>query len=401
MLWTAGRIEPLKRGAAEAQGKIKDLVINGSSPTGDGWGQWLDGVSPGAEPGIYGTSACMQILVASGYLASNEVIDKPSRNLDAVFAEENNQFRRDGDVDVVYKVSYLAEAFHLEKCEIKSASPPMDELSDRALEGGGWGEYFCSRDDHDPHPRVIPTSAALLALRRYEAFIFTKKCEESLCWLGRHIIENGRLFPNEFTLASLVLIEYSLLKLPKSEQGKTAVETCERLLVDWAISRKREEIGTAEAYCYSVRWKGRRNNRYLFFLPDCLATLALLKLGCPKKTRSYILRVSDYFAKEILLRGGLRPVATRRISSVDHLWIYRLLRELRSTDTKQLSMWPRWLSFTLVFWAPLFLALGCFGLYWVYESAEPIVRVSGLVLGTISLGLLVGLLVRFLWPLGR
>lgn len=397
MLWTAGRVARLKGRAGEAQARIRDLVVNGlitGSPTGYAWGQFLDEASQSTQYGIYGTSACIQILVAADYPASQPVIRGASEILDSVLRDEHNPSRQDGDISVVYKVAYLAEAIQPDQHEIRLESPPMDELVRRALPGGGWGEYFYSPDDHDPHPRVVATAAALLALRRYRQFRVTEECEKGLCWLARRVVGNGRFRPHEFALASLTLFEYRGLNLPANSECGTAIDTCRQRLVRWAISRRREDMGTSEAYCYSVQWEGRRVNRYLFFLPDCLVALALLRLGCPKRARAYILKVCDYFGTQILERGGFQPITTGRKSSVDHLWIYRLLQQLRSTDTKELSVIPRWLSLSLVvFLGVVLLGLSILGFYWVYGIEETAYRVAGGVLASISLGLLV----RLLW----
>src|SRR5438128_1441068 len=164
MLWTASRIAALKHDAAEARARIRDLVIRGlvtDSPTGRAWGQFLDEAPSSTQYGIYGTSACIQILVASQYPVNSEVVAGACKILETVLQDENNPSRQDGDICVTYKLAYLAEAVEPDHSEIQVETVPMAELLKRTLPGGGWGEFFCSSSNLDPHPRVVPTAAAL------------------------------------------------------------------------------------------------------------------------------------------------------------------------------------------------------------------------------------------------
>ena len=111
MLWTARRVAALQAAAADARAKVRDLVERGhvaAGPKAHAWGQFLD--EPHRQYGIFGTSACIQMLVALGYRTSHELIAGASRVLDDVLQNEQNPSRQKGDLCDVYKLAYLAEA---------------------------------------------------------------------------------------------------------------------------------------------------------------------------------------------------------------------------------------------------------------------------------------------------
>jgi hypothetical protein len=210
----------------------------------------------------------------------------------------------------------------------------MEELINRVLPGQGWGEFYYSENDRDIEPKIVPTASALLALSRYRRFRSTDECERSLGWLCRRLLENHNTATYEIALGSLALIEYDTLR-NKITEFERAVQFCKQYLEEWATTRQDIQLGIREEHHYASSMDGSRGNKYLFFLTDSLVALAFLKWNSPQRTRNYVLNVLNFFIKQILDKGGFAPDPRRQFSTVNHLWIYRLLREFESKPVEK------------------------------------------------------------------
>ncbi len=395
MVWTLNRIKRSKDRAGEAQGRIRDLFTHGVIQIDSNryaWGQFLDEPKDNTQYGIYGTSAGVQVLLSAGYPPDHEIISGACRILREALDVEENLFRTKGDLVVLYKLAYLAEAFQPQEKFIDGNCRPMTEIISRLLPQQGWGEYFISQTQRDIHPKVVATVAALFSLRRYRPFRSMKECEESLRWLCNRVLQNGDFRAHEVAFVALALAEYRSpgVNLP---DYKRTLDFCGERLVDWAKSRKKKEFGESNAHYFWTPVENRRLNRYLFFLPDCLVPLALLKLDYQNKVRSYLPRVIDSFARLIISQGGFTPNLTRRVSAVDHLWIYRLLEEYRSRSPDQLKP-PSWCQWRVASWARrivfllFFLSLAATGSYIAYAAHDIYYRVAGGIMSGLGLTLL-------------
>lgn len=342
IFYTPLRVRRLQGKANEAKRKIGEL-FTGALITidreGCGWGQFLDERRTNDQHGIYGTSSGVQVLTLLGYPETNEIMVGASKVLQRA-REQDSRFFRKGDLSVIYKICHLADAAHPGYEE--TDDDVMEEIVDKMLPGQGWGEYF-STADRDPEPKVISTALALLSLRRYRPFRSDPKCRQAVQWLCSNIGDNPPQRLWELGISVLALCEYRDVGVHITNFRST-LETCEERLIQLTRVRKKTQIGLSEAHNYSVSWGGCRVNRYLWFLPDCIAALAFLRLDCPLRARSYLLRVVDYFASKVV-ENGFAGAVSGRLSSVDHLWIFRLLNEFasRSPDTLVPPSNFRWL----------------------------------------------------------
>jgi hypothetical protein len=307
--------------------------------------------------------------------------------------DPNNRFYKDHHFDRIYKLTSLIESESADQETIAEPSAAMQDLIGRLLAEQGWGEFHNSDSDKDIESRITSTAVALLALSKYRRFRGTSECEKAVTWLCRRLTEKAAPAIYERALGLLALVEYRSL----SERVSTLDETIQlatNQLTEWARSRKRVQLGADESHHYRTSSDGSRGNRYLFFLPDCLAALAFLKLGCPQRTRSYVLNVVHFFVKSIIEKGGFRSVSRNHFCTVDQLWIYRLLTEFVSKQAITLLPQP------FYFWAAMptlaklitslgFLAVGTMGLYFNLSSALSGNRKSVFftVLSTVALGL--------------
>ena len=339
--WTPGKIKTLQDQALEAQGRIADLFEKSrvSLPNNRiGWGQFLGGSKDNTQCGILGTSAGIQVLASSGVSERTELINRALPNLDNLLdkTDADDPFLLDGDLILLFKMTYLAEAKFPGQVNIEADSQIMQAIVARALPGQGWGNYYEDKDDSDPAPTVNATAAALLALYRYEGFQSSKVCLDAVKWLYNRIPQNGNLATHELAIAALALKMYQGMG-SKPIDHDFALDLCKKKLIDWARDRKNRRFGTGENYHYNVRLHKRSTMKYMFFLPDYLVAILFLRLGSPKVVRPYVLYVVSRFVDAILKQGGYAPENTKLFASVDHLWIYRLLNEFRSEPAKELA----------------------------------------------------------------
>ncbi len=403
MIWTKGKIERLKKQATESQGRIKDLFISCAIPVKQdsyAWGQFLDEPRDNTQYGIYGTSAAIQVLSLAGFNSTHKFITGASKILEDTFTKKTGLFHEKGDLYVLYKLTYFAEGEKPTENDITSKNPIMEKIIKCAIEGQGFGEYFISNKKKSIHSKVVATAFALLSLKRYHPFLLSSQCKSILKWLCRIISENGKLRPHELGLATLALIEYKTLSNGISNY-KSTLHECKKRLISWANSRKKYRFGESEVYYYSTRLNNRRQNRYLFFLPDCLIAIVFLKLNCPKQTLNYLLGVVRHFTGKILGKNGFTPNITNRASTVDNLWIYRLLKEFKSTKTTFLfpstivSWWEKSrLGKFLILFSLLAISILGSSIATVNASSDKIFphlffSIIGGIMATISFGLLV------------
>lgn len=388
--------------ARQARGAIESLFVNDVIAQSDSmwaWGQFFRDTREHKQYGIYGTSAGTQVLILAGHGPGNPYVLGARKLLQESYTsrDPNNRFYKDHHYDRIYKLTSLIESESADQQTIAEPSAAMQDVINRLLPEQGWGEFRNSDLDKDVESRITSTSVALLALRKYRKFRATPECEKAISWLCRRLTEKATPAIYELALGTLALIEYR----PLSDRISTLDETITlstNQLAEWARSRKHVLLGADESHHYATSSDGSRGNRYLFFLPDCLAALAFLRLGCPQRTRSYVLNVVQFFVKSIIDKGGFRSVSRNHFCTVDHLWIYRLLIEFESKQAITLLPQP------FYFWAAMptlaklitalgFLAVGVMGLYFNLSAALSGYRMSiwksvfFTVLSTVGLGL--------------
>lgn len=397
MLWSYSRVKHLKDRAKQSQGQIQNLFIrNVIQLPGNkrAWGQFFNENS--GQYGIYGTSAGLQVLLQAGYSSEDDFVRGSSQVLEEAWSDQrnSNRFFKKRDTALIYKLAYLAEACAPSLPVVNESCSPMDELIKRCLPSGGWGEFYYSETDRDGEPKIISTAVVLLALSRYRPFSAKEECEKSLHWLCRRLLESHNRGTYEIALASLALIEYDFMKVKVSE-WEDASKYCRKFLLDWLKHRTASLLGIQENHHYISSSDGSRGNKYLFFLPHCLVAINLIKWGPPPNYRRYVLKVISFFTSQVLEKNGFAPDSRRQISTVDHLWIFRLLKEFEAAPIEKLLPQPfyvwsaasRQLRALLMI---LFLAIGIIAVYigvMLKNAGSPMWAAAAGVIATVSLGL--------------
>lgn len=412
MFWTQAKIRRLITQAKQARGVIESLFLSDGTSQGDdkwAWGQFFRDTREHKQYGIYGTSAGAQVLLLAGQGSQNAYVSGARSLLEDAYGSHdvNNRFYKDHHFDRVYKLTFLIEAESADRDTVEEATAPTNDLISRVLPQQGWGEFCNSDSDKDVESRITSTAAALMALSKYRKFRATAECEKAVAWLCRRLTEKAEPAIYELALGILALVEYQSVKDRVSGYDEAIVLTKGRL-TDWARRQKSVQLGAEESHHYPTSVDGSRGNRYLFFLPDCLAALAFLRLECPHRSRRYVLNVVDFFVRSIIDKGGFRSISRNHSCTVDHLWIYRLLREFESKEVKCLlpqpfyswAAMPRLARFLT---SALFLGIGGLGLTFTVIAREPghDIAIWQSVLFGIFATVGLGLFVRSLWVLLR
>lgn len=394
-------IDNLKARARESSGRIKDLFEKAAISVENrahGWGQFLDEERDNTQFGIYGTSAGIQVLVLQGYPKDNPLVSGSSRLLEEALTDENSRFKKKGDACDVYKLVFLADAQKPDVDEIVDEEiPAMEKLIEARVSGLGWGEYCASTSEKDPVPKLVSTAMCLRSLRRYQRFVSGRDCRESVEWLCRRVLENGTLRAHQLGLAGLSLACYSGLA-GNWNKYNSALSSCTEGLLNWTASRKETAIGELEIYNYSRIIDGQRSNGYLFFLPDCLAAIFFLKQRVTTpEAQDYVARVVRYFSSEISRKGGFIAGSTSKKSTVDHLWLHRLMHEFSVNSLEPRRLLRAIRKGTKLLFGGLFLVSGVSGLYLTYAYGKGFVGyIVGSVLSVVGLGLFYTLLGEWL-----
>jgi len=369
------------------------------------WGQFFDDVREHKQYGVYGTGAGIQVLLMAGHGSQHRYIVGARKVLTEAYTDHiaENRFFSQHHFDRLYKLSSLVEQECADHDRVETSSPAIEDLIRRILPDHGWGDFYNSESDKDVESKITPTASALLALRKYRGFRESSACENAVACLCRRLREKARPARYELALGSLALIEYESVSDRVVDYDVTKNSTQQRLKL-WAKGRKALELGADESRHYPTSLDGSRGNEYLFFLPDCLAALVLLKSGSPRRTRRYVLEVTSFFAKQIIEKGGFLSVSRNKVSTVDHLWIYRLFKEIESKQATELLPQPFYSLSTMPRFARAMTSLGLllvgsFGVYGLYSSlfarqlgeSVSIIRVVFFaVLATVGLGLFTG-----------
>ena len=410
MPWTQRKVKQLLDESKQARGLIEKLFMRDVTCVSDAedkwaWGQFFDDVREHKQYGVYGTGAGIQVLLMAGHGSQHRYIVGARKVLTEAYTNHTteNRFFSLHHFDLLYKLSSLVEQECADHDRVESPSSEIEDLIRRILPDHGWGDFHNSDSDRDVESKITPTASALLALRKYRGFRESAACENAVACLCRKLGEKARPALYELALGSLALIEYESVKDRILDYDVTKDSTQYRL-AQWVKKQKAIEFGADESRHYPTSLDGSRGNAYLFFLPNCLAALVLLKSGAPKPTRRYVLGVTRFFVKEIIDKGGFLSVSRNKVSTVDHLWIYRLLKEIESKQASDLLPQPFYSLSAMPRFARVgtslgFLLAGSFGVYGLYsalfarqlgESVSIVRVVIFAILATVGLGLFTG-----------
>lgn len=432
MLCTYKKLKHLKEQVDEARYNIHELFFNEAySPEKNrfAWGQFLDEPRNRKQAGIYGTSSGLQVLVSYDHRSSStKIIGAINYLKDAIDNDDkNNVFRNKGDLNLIYKLTYIADAIQPCNTEINndyliyvtdttrfcsneikdvcSRCRPFIYIINNMQVGGGWTDNYIPEPEKNIQPSIIATATALLTLRRYQPFLLMDKCKTSIRWLnGKVKIKKEKMRTFELALTTLVFINYEFIiaknRINNGEDKKLesdyklVKEICLKEIYKRVKSRKKYFYFTTEVYSFSTG-QCDQGVKHLFFLSDCLLALACLNLKqeIPYFIQRYIQRTIRYYTTQIIKESkkGFAPYTTDRISTVDHLWIYRLLDKFKSVNKEPAIFLLPQLSFNKVLFLLFFLIIVIVGLYiekTTNVSIKPLYKIVGGILSVIGLSLL-------------
>jgi hypothetical protein len=263
----------------------------------------------------------------------------------------HERFVNKQDLLVTFKLASLLDAANcLEAISLPDGSSVAKSvLIDRLLElrrpGRGWPDYRSDREWQGPNTHA--TAVAALALsRRTVPPAALAACREALVWF----YDSEPLDKQSIATLSMIVmaltaddLESEMKRTP--ELAKLRAE-CERLVRDWIGDNSPGEVQRSlegTEYWLPPGSFGPEEIStqftYLFYLPHILAGLAILsssRLRHFYAARRFVLLVVDDITREINQAGCFIAAGRTMVSTVEHLWLYRLLYEF---ENKQL--YPR------------------------------------------------------------
>lgn len=343
---------------AIAEKCIKGMVRPSIERQAYAWGQYLEirgrsvQRSLGEQYGIYGTSAAIQILAIqspSGHLdllhRSSPVLPLVIKGTRGQYSSLHEHFIKKLDLTVAYKLSSLLDAAN----SLEPLSRPTDFDVDKQklvetllslrISGAGWPDYKSA--DEWQSPNTHATAVALLALSRGAVSVETKRaCREALVWFYDQPLEKQSIATLSMMVMALVNLTKdaeptSELRLPKIDQLRAESEG---LVRNWIQGNSPDEVQRSlEGTEYwlppgsaTARTAGGAHFTFLLYLPHVLAGLAVLtspRLRSHYDSRQFIIGIIDRITREINSQGCFIAAGRSMVSTVEHLWLYRLLYE--------------------------------------------------------------------------
>jgi hypothetical protein len=331
------------------------------------WGQFLEirGHTVqqllGNQYGIYGTAAAVQMLAMqsarqgvtqnsnfgpealSGSAVLPLVLGDPGRR----YAPMHEHFTNKQDLLVTFKLASLLDAANcLGTIKLPEGySIDKSALVNRLLEirrpGQGWPDF--RSDSEWQGPNTHATAVAVLALsRRPVSPDALYVCREALEWFQ----ESEPLEKQSIAVLSMLIMALAGNSLDSESRQKSLelaqlCTKCERLVRDWigdnAPSEVQRSLEGTEYWLppgsVAPQSVGGSQFTYLFYLPHILVGLGIL--SSPRLRRSYAARrfallVIDRVTQEINQQGCFIAAGRSMVSTVEHLWLYRLLYEFEN-----------------------------------------------------------------------
>lgn len=349
-------VRRLEDQCARARNVVADLfcesvVTFDDDPSLVAWGQYLDlrRRRLSRQYGIYGIASGMQVLAWHEADVHRALLERAARTLplhvDKACPEGEGvrrYFTEKGDLNVVYKVAALVDAVRPDSATLSGSHPAVVRLLDMRHPGGGWSEFRSVGLDHLHGPKVHATACALLALSRFTDIRDGVECREAAEWLARHAD------PDVLSIATLAMCSMVLRSYADSDGVSRRVDAaacgCLRAVLEWATRSAPEDVLRAlEATEYLLPKPDmvppldneRHEFTFLIYSPHCLAALTLMRTPTAARdphARRFVLEVVRVVAKRICDSGSFIAAGRTVVSSVEHMWIYRLLREFQHWD---------------------------------------------------------------------
>jgi hypothetical protein len=371
-------IAAIRQASETARGEICKKCTGGmvrppEDPQAYAWGQYLEIRGKSVQQslwkqyGIYGTSAAVQILTMQSKGSYRNLILRGSRVLPLVQKDPDpsynglhEKFIKKGDLSTVYKLCSLLDAATVleplsdsKDFDIDRAKILREVLTIRHLDAG-WPDY--KSDDNDwQGPNTHATAVALFAISKGAVSVEAQEaCHQALRWFCDQSLEKQSVA----TLSMLAMAYANFAKEtgPNSEFHESRLNSlhirCENLIYEWVRGSFPGEVQRSlEGIEYWLppaperpRTAGGANYTVLLYLPHVLAALAVLavpRLRSRYICRQYVLGVVERVTRELNSQGCFIAAGRNMVSTVEHLWLYRLLHEFEIQ-----SLYPsRWLVF--------------------------------------------------------
>jgi hypothetical protein len=359
----AFNLETLQKASETARGAIADKCIKGMvrPPEDDqvyAWGQYLEirgqsvHLNLGQQYGIYGTSAGLQILTLQSAGSHRNIISRASRVLPFVVRDEDGvnrhlheHFVEKCDLIITCKLASLLDVATILEPISKSISIIVDRtvVLEKLLEirhsDAGWPDY--KSEDEWQGPNTHSTAVALLATSRANLTIEAERaCVEALSWFSDQPLQKQSVA----TLSMMVMAFSNFTQKPKPNSAfttprlKQLKDQCESFVYTWikdsAPSEVQRSLEGTECFLPpgrgSVVTTGTSRFTFLAYLPHVLAALAILaspRLRKQYKCRQFVVATVRRVTHEINSQGCFIAAGRSVVSTVEHLWLYRLLHE--------------------------------------------------------------------------
>lgn len=336
--YTERGLKQLVGRANEARRLIVAAVVAAAQADGHVyWGQFLDQPRQAGQRGIYGTCASIEILLSNGYsnsseLVANSVTDLPLLGGGASYTDAT-------DIGLVFKVAAIVTAARWLESNLTMSNPAVTRLIEMTVDDRGWGNYaFPEQGVRDPAPRVVPTAMSLLALEGVRQWRAEVRCDTSLAWLAHEMATGGGTDADD-ALGLLALAGYG--EPLGASEWKEGVSAAQRRVIERLAQR--HSTARVSRYHYSVALPdGTFVNHYMFFLPDVIGALALLKHSeaVELKGPSQVLHVVGKVANSVRVDRGYRGSDHQQLATVDQLWVSRLMTAFVEAAGSPASLLP-------------------------------------------------------------
>ncbi len=375
-----------------AQQYLERAVRPPEDPELRAWGQYLFSVRRefdpelGAQYGIFGTAAGVEVLATEGAGKFGPVLLRACKVLPAVPAPQaarvvpgpgvaprtdtttagdsggttdiHRRFTVKGDLLVTAKLCALLDA----AVAVASGVDLRGSLAcDPALVAGellslrspeaGWPDHGGPEGEYR-EPNAHATAIALLSLSRTRSLDDEQMAgtEEAIAWL-----DGPAAGLQDQAVATLAMAHMAVAALRDRYQDPKAVSahhsavlnTCRQGLLDWIRTTRPAEVrrsleGTEFRLPPSADKEPGRGPDFdfLLYLPHCLVALAcvaspeLLRNG---RARRFALGVAGVVAEEAIAKGYFVAAGRGLVATVEHLWLYRLLRAVGTAPALQPS----------------------------------------------------------------
>ena len=325
------------------------------------WGQYTDssGEFPAAEfaqqYGIYGTCAAIQILTLVDPDEYADQIQSAIPTLPMLSGDENEPcvqihryYQSKGDLDTTYKLAALLEVASVVSGtgQQVTGSEVTKQLLGVARPGGGWPDYRSQFRKHQ-ESNVHATAVALMALSGTANI--TNKEDLAKVFAALTFISSQDL--GEVSIASLSMLVIAMERFKATGVASelahvnfdSTLSSCRNELLGWiAQTRPQEARRSLEGSDYrSPEVKdtsGAKRFQSLFYMPHCVAAIAVLSSDTLQRRficREFVRQVVETYATDIIQKNKFAVGGRQRVSTVECMWVARLLREyLRARNDK-------------------------------------------------------------------